>query len=169
MSEVRNTQVSDLPKIIELFEASILYQESKGYPVWKNYDKNAIERDILQKNHYGVFIDSEIAIVFSVCYSDKIIWRSYDKGDSVYLHRIVVNPDFKGQKLFARILEWSAAHARAKHLSSVRMDTWAANTNIIAYYKTFGFNVIENFTTPDSPDLPLHNRNLALTLLEYKL
>ncbi|HEY0740952.1 MAG TPA: GNAT family N-acetyltransferase [Chryseosolibacter sp.] len=168
MREVRNTQLSDLPKIIDLFEASIRYQESKKYPVWKNYDKAAIERDILQKNHYAIFIDSEMAIVFSVCYTDKIIWRALDKGDSIYLHRIVVNPDFKGQKLFADILEWSVAHAKAKGLKAVRMDTWAANQNIINYYKAFGFSVIENFTTPNVPELPVHNRNLALTLLEYK-
>jgi hypothetical protein len=47
------------------------------------------------------------------------------------------------------------------------MDTWANNPTLIEYYKTFGFNVIENYTTPDSIGLPVHNRNLALTLLEY--
>ena len=49
------------------------------------------------------------------------------------------------------------------------MDTWANNSTLIEYYKTFGFNVIENYTTPDSIELPVHNRNLALTLLEYKI
>jgi hypothetical protein len=49
------------------------------------------------------------------------------------------------------------------------MDTWAANPTIINYYKSFGFSVIENYTTPDSEELPLHNRKLALTLLEYEL
>lgn len=48
------------------------------------------------------------------------------------------------------------------------MDTWAANPTIIKYYKSFGFEFIENFTTPDNEELPVHNRNLALTLLEYK-
>ncbi len=45
----------------------------------------------------------------------------------------------------------------------------AANPTLIEYYKTFGFNIIENYTTPDSVELPVHNRNLALTLLEYQL
>lgn len=169
MHQVRHTQLSDLPKIIELFEASIRYQELKGYPVWKNYDKKAIERDISEKNQYAIVVESVIAMVFSVCYRDTIIWRSLDQGKSLYLHRIVVNPEFKGKKLFAEILGWSVSHAKQRGLTSVRMDTWAANPTIIDYYRTFGFQVVENFTTPNTPELPEHNRKLALTLLEYTL
>ncbi len=52
MVVVINTEVSDLGQIFELFEHSINYQEKKGYPVWRNYDKNAITRDIENKNQY---------------------------------------------------------------------------------------------------------------------
>lgn len=169
MIEIKNTDVQDLAQIFALFEHSIKYQERKGYPVWANYDKNSIIKDIQEKNQYKVLIDSKIAIIFSVCYSDKIIWRHLDQGDSIYLHRIVVNPEFKGQKLFGKILDWVTEHSKRKGLSSIRMDTWAVNLTIIDYYKSFGFAFIENYTTPDSEELPVHNRNLPLALLEYKL
>ena len=169
MVDVRNTEMSDLAQIFTLFEDSINYQEKKGYPVWKHYDKHAIIRDIENKNQYKVVVDSKTGIIFSVCYTDKVIWRELDKGDSVYLHRIVVNPELKGQKLFGKILDWVVEHSKQKGLSSIRMDTWAANPNIINYYKGFGFTIIENYTTPDTEELPVHNRNLALTLLEYRL
>jgi N-acetylglutamate synthase-like GNAT family acetyltransferase len=166
---VENTQMSDAELIFQLFEHSIQYQEKKGYPVWRNYDRNAIIRDIENGNQYKVVIDGTMAIVFSVAYNDKIIWRDRDKADAIYLHRIVVNPVFKGQKLFGKILDWSIEHCKQKQLQFVRMDTWAANANIGDYYKSFGFNFIENYTTPDSVELPVHNRNLALTLLEFKI
>jgi ribosomal protein S18 acetylase RimI-like enzyme len=166
--EVKNTQTGDLELIFKLFEHSIAYQEKKGFPVWRNYDRNAIIKDIENKNQYKIIIHSKIAIVFSVAYSDKIIWRDKDNGNSIYLHRIVVNPELKGQKLFGKILDWAIAHSKKKGLTHIRMDTWAANPTIIEYYKSFGFVVVENYTTPDSTELPLHNRNLALTLLEYK-
>jgi ribosomal protein S18 acetylase RimI-like enzyme len=169
MVEVINTEVNDLGQIFELFEHSINYQEKKGYPVWRNYDKNSIIKDIEDKNQFKVVVDSKTAIVFSVRYTDKVIWRDLDKGNSIYLHRIVVNPEFKGQKLFGTILDWVIEHSKQKGLSSIRMDTWAANPTIIKYYRSFGFTIIENYTTPDSEELPVHNRNLALTLLEYKL
>lgn len=167
--EIQNTEMSDLVQVYKMFEQSIRYQEKRGYPVWRDYDKNAIIRDIENRNQYKVLIDSLMAMVFSVAYADKIIWRHWDQQDSIYLHRIVVNPDFKGRRVFGFVLDWAAERARSLGLKNVRMDTWAANPTIIDYYRSFGFTIIENYTTPDSPELPVHNRKLALTLLEYKL
>jgi len=147
--QITNTELSDLPFIYGLFEHSIEYQERKGYPVWRDYDKSAIVKDIQDKNQYKVVSENSIAIVFSVAYRDKIIWRELDKGDSIYLHRIVVNPSFKGQKLFGLIVQWAINHIHQKGLKFIRMDTWATNPAIINYYKDFGFKVIENYTTPD--------------------
>lgn len=167
--KVSNTENTDLSAIHHLFESSILYQEKNGVPVWRNYDRNAIVRDIEEKLQFKIEIDNTIAIVFSIRYFDKIIWRHLDKGDAVYLHRIVVNPLFKGKRLFGKVLDWAINHVREKNLSAVRMDTWANNPSIIQYYKSFGFSFVENFTTPDTEELPVHNRKLPLTLLEYKV
>ena len=167
--EVVHTEIGDLDQIFKFFDESIKYQEKKGFPVWKNYDKRAILRDIENKNQYKVVADSQAAMVFSVCYTDKVIWRALDAGTSIYLHRIVVNPEFKGKKLFGVILDWAINHARKNELTSVRMDTWASNPAIIEYYKTFGFEFVEFYTTPDTAELPVHNRNLALALLEFKI
>jgi GNAT superfamily N-acetyltransferase len=167
--KIENTSSGDLPFIFELFDHSIRYQQEGGYPVWKDYDQGAIIRDIENGNQYKILVNDVVGIIFSVCYADKIIWREYDRGESVYLHRIVVNPQCKGQKLFGKILQWTIQHAHEKGLRNIRMDTWAANSNIIDYYKSFGFAFVEEFTTPDTPELPVHNRKLKLTLLEYKL
>jgi ribosomal protein S18 acetylase RimI-like enzyme len=165
---IRNTVTEDLPSIYQLFENSINYQEKNGYPAWRNYDRNAIIRDVDEKNQYKIVVGDAIALVFSVGYRDPIIWREHDNGESIYLHRIVINPSFKGQRLFGTVLDWSKGHIKNKNLKTIRMDTWASNPTIINYYKTFGFEVIENFTTPNTIALPAHNRNLALTLLEYR-
>lgn len=167
--EIIHTEKSDLATIFNLFDYSIRYQEEKGYPVWRNYDQDAIIRDIENRNQYKIVSGPDLLIVFSVCYSDKVIWRTLDQNDSIYLHRIVVNPAFKGQKLFGAILQWAIDHAQQKDLRYIRMDTWAANPTIIEYYKGFGFTVVENYTTPDSEELPIHNRNLELSLLAYEL
>jgi ribosomal protein S18 acetylase RimI-like enzyme len=165
---IQHTTPEDLPLIHELFEHSIAYQEHHGYPDWKNYDRNAIVRDIETGNQYKIVMDGLTALVFSVAYQDKIIWREADQQNAVYLHRMVINPQFKGQRLFGLVLAWCKQHIREKGLRFIRMDTWAANLNIIGYYKTFGFEVVESFTLPDTPELPVHNRNLPVTLLEYR-
>src|SRR6187399_1341296 len=136
---VSNTEIQDLDTIFSLFDESVKYQEKHGYPTWRNYDKNAIMRDIEALRQYKVVADGKIAIIFSVAYSDRVIWREMDQGKSIYLHRIVVNPVFKGQKLFKVILDWAVQHCKTNGLENVRMDTWADNPTIIEYYKGFGF------------------------------
>jgi len=168
MAEVRNTLMTDLDEVFRLFESSIRYQEERGYNSWRNYDRSAVIRDIESKNHYKIVSGDKIVIVFSVCYSDKIIWRHRETGDSLYLHRIVVNPEFKGQRSFGVILEWAIQHGKERGIAKIRMDTWADNAKIIAYYQGFGFEWIENYTTPNTLELPVHNRNLPLALLEYR-
>jgi ribosomal protein S18 acetylase RimI-like enzyme len=92
-----------------------------------------------------------------------------EKGDAIYIHRIVVNPKFKGQKQFEKLLNWIVYFAKAKRLKYVRMDTWAENPNIIEYYKSYGFQFLESYTTPNTLELPDQHRNLKVALLEIKL
>jgi GNAT superfamily N-acetyltransferase len=167
--KVLHSTTDDLDVIYRLFDQSVDYQTKNGYPDWKHYDRDAIVADINSKSQYKIVIGPEIGILFSVRYSDSVIWRERDRGDAVYLHRIVVNPLFKGQKLFGDIVAWSVKHCKEKNLQYIRMDTWANNPQLIKYYQGFGFRFVENFTTPDDKRLPVHNRLLPLALLEYVL
>src|SRR5260221_235405 len=102
--QIINTEISDQELVFALFEQSVNYQEKKGYPIWRNYDKKVLLKDIENKNQYKVVVNGKTGIVFSVGYADKIIWRNLDMGDSIYLHRIVVNQENKGHRLFGAIL-----------------------------------------------------------------
>ncbi len=164
--QIVNTTLADQDDVFLFFEHSISYQEKNGYVSWRNYDRQAVIQDILQQRQYKIVVDGVTAMVFSVCFTDRLIWRHFDRGDSIFLHRIVVNPLFKGRRLFGVIVEWATAVARERKLSFVRMDTWAKNPAIISYYETFGFTLVEFFTTPNADELPAHNRNLDLALLQ---
>lgn len=167
--EVRPTTHEDLLFIYDLFEESVRYQEANGLPSWKNYDRQTLINDIETNTQYKIIIENTIAIVFTIRLEDAIIWRQYEQGDAIYLHRIVVNPQFKGKKMFGHVLSWAIRYGKEHRLKFVRMDTWANNPTLIQYYCNFGFRFVENFTTPDSQLLPQHNRRLALALLEYEL
>ncbi len=167
--KILNTEHSDLKMIYQLFEKAIDYIKRNNYVGWTTYDKTYLIKDLENKLQFKIIMQDKIAAVFSVCFSDALIWREMEKGDSIYLHRIVVNPEFKGQKQIDKILNWSKKYATEKGLKYIRMDTWAANPNIIEYYKSFGFIHIEDYTTPNTIDLPDQHRNLKVALLEMKL
>jgi ribosomal protein S18 acetylase RimI-like enzyme len=165
--KIVNTVKEDLPFVYQLFDEALIYQKRNNYPDWEGYDKDVFQEDIANHFQYKIVIEHSIACIFSIRLSDKIIWRDRDNNDAIYLHRIAVNPDFKGQKQFQKILDWAISYARETGKSYIRMDTWANNPVIIDYYKSFGFQLLGNYTTPDTPKLPVQNRNIALVLLEY--
>ncbi|WP_223302283.1 GNAT family N-acetyltransferase [Flavobacterium branchiophilum] len=169
MKAIVNTTFSDLEFVYHLFESAIDYQKRKGFPVWNGFDKAVLKNDVKNSLQFKIVDGDSILCVFSICFNDKIIWREKEKGDAIYLHRIVVNPIYKGQKQFETILNWAKDFAKENNRNYIRMDTWGDNQNIIAYYQSFGFKFIENFTTPSTEDLPIQHRNLFLTLLEYDI
>jgi ribosomal protein S18 acetylase RimI-like enzyme len=160
------TTLSDSEFIYWLFDEAIAYQTKNNYPVWNGYSKDVLHQDIELQRQYKIVIHDEIACIFTVLHSDPIIWRERNSDRAIYLHRIVVNPNYKGQNQFQKILDWSMAYSKANDITYIRMDTWGENPKIIAYYERFGFRFVEFFTTGCSTELPAQNRNLKLALLE---
>ena len=102
----------DLPVIYQLFEEAILFQQSNNYIGWKGYDKAFIQADVENGLLYKMVSHDQVICIFSICHSDALIWRQKEKGDAVYLHRAVLNQQFKGQKIFQKILEWAIQFAQ---------------------------------------------------------
>jgi hypothetical protein len=167
--QIINTSPEDIKFIYVLFEEAITYIKKNNYVGWTTYDKNFINEDINNKLQFKIVSKNEVLCIFSICFSDILIWREMENSDAIYLHRIVVNPKFKGQKQFDKILNWITKLARSTGLKYIRMDTWAENKNIIEYYKSYGFKHLENYITPNTIKLPAQHRNLNVALLEMKL
>ena len=167
--EITSTTIDDLADIFWLFEQAMKLQGKKGYKVWDNIDKIGLQKDIQNGLQYKILKGNDTLCIFSIQHSDPFIWRGRDQNDAIYLHRIVVNPKFKGQKQFKNVLNWAKQFARQNNLKFIRMDTWADNEKIIDYYKSFGFEFIENYRTTNVLELPIQNRNLNVALLEMKL
>jgi ribosomal protein S18 acetylase RimI-like enzyme len=163
---IAQTNRNDLPEILHLFEEAIKLQNKKGYKVWNSIDQKGIEQDIKNGLQYKIVTDNNIVCIFSIQHNDPFIWHHLDKDDAIYLHRIVVNQDYKGQKQFEKILNWAIQYAKQHNRPFIRMDTWADNLQLINYYQSFGFRFIKNYQTTDTKELPTQNRNLNVALLE---
>ena len=136
----------------------LLHTKKKNkYSGWSDYDKTFLQNEIEKKLQFKIVEDNNILCVFSVCFSDPLIWREKENGNSIYLHRITVHPKFKGKKQFAKVLNWAIDFAQSNQLESIRMDTWADNPTIINYYISYGFHFLENYKTSNSKKLPLQH------------
>jgi len=163
-----NTIEEDLEFIYTLFEDAIVYQVKNGYPDWKDYSKDSLKEDIRLKRQYKIMINNDIACVFTICLVDKIVWQEREKQDAIYLHRIVVNKNYKGQRLVGHILKFASEFSLKIGRQKIRIDTWANNTTIIKYYESFGFEIIDHSFNPDVPELPIQMRGNKVVLMEYQ-
>lgn len=161
-----NTTHEDLDLVYWLFDQAILYQQQHGYPAWRGYEKNALSTEVEQLLQYKVVQNPHVLAIFSVSYSDPATWGEWDTGQALFLHRVITHPQFKGQCIFEKVLNWALQTAKEKRLDYIRIDTWTDNPAIIAFYEGYGFHVVAARVTPDTPELPAQNRNLRVTLMQ---
>lgn len=161
--------LDDIPVICQLFEEAIQFQKINHYIGWNTYDREYIKTDIENKFLFKIVKEGNLIAIFSICFKDPLIWREMERGDAIYLHRIVLNRMFAGEKIFQRILAWAIQYCHQMKLAYIRMDTWAENEKIINYYKSYGFTFIENYRTSNNGNLPGQHRNLNVALLQLKV
>jgi ribosomal protein S18 acetylase RimI-like enzyme len=166
---ISNTSLQDFEQIKWLFDEAIKLQNKNGYKVWDSIDEMALQKEITNNLQFKVVQNDIILCIFSIQYSDPFIWQDKDQNDAIYLHRIVTNPNFKGQRLFENVLNWAFQFAKQNKRKHLRMDTWAENHQLIDYYKSFGFHFIGNYKTTETEELPIQNRNLNVALLELTI
>ncbi len=166
---IENTVPDDLPMIFQLFDAAIAYQEKNGYELWPRFSESMILEEISGKRHWKVLEGDTIAGVFSVMYNDPAIWLERDRDPAVYLHRIAVNPSFKGKGLMPAIREWAREHAIQQGKEFVRMDTWGNNENLRKYYESCGFDYLGKQQLPETEHGPAHYGGSFLSLFQLKV
>lgn len=103
-----NSSLDDLDAIFELYDVAIAYQKKISDQHWLPFDPELVKKEIAEKRQWKIIIDGEVACVFCVAYSDPLIWGKKDKDPSIYLHRIVTNPKFRGKNFVVEIINWGS-------------------------------------------------------------
>lgn len=159
----------DVGQIFDLYDKAIEFQKQVFDKHWLGFDASLVDREIAENRLWKIVEDNEIACIWSVAYSDPIIWGENSDEGAMYIHRIVTNPDFRGQGFVSAITAWAEGHARENGLQFVRMDTWGDNQKLIEYYQACGFNFIGVMTPAESETLPKHYSGITLSLFEIDL
>jgi len=165
--KIHRSTSSDNDTFCDFWNAALSYQKSKQLPLWPSYPERQIRGEIQAGLHFSVFMpDGILAGYFSLALSDKLIWGEKERGDAIYIHRMCVNPDRKGNNLTTAVLAWAYGYALGSGRKFIRMDTWGDNQRLVNYYITCGFQHIENRRLGSVPDLPPHYSNANLALFE---
>lgn len=164
--EILLSEPKDIDTIFHLYDEAIAFQQQVSNKQWRGFERGLIESEIANGLQYKIVIDSEVACIFAIAFNDAIFWGKKDLQPSIYLHRIVTNPTFRGQAFIKTIIEWSKEYCFANNKQFIRMDTWGDNNRLIEYYVKCGFRHVETINLENTQGLPAHYTAMELALFE---
>lgn len=158
----------DLAAIRGVYDDARAFQRAQGSLLWLDFGDESILGQIDAGMLCRVMHGDDFAGVFTVAYEDPLLWGDRDRGEHIYLHRIARAASFTGRGLVAAVIEWARAHCRAIGRRGLRMDTWASNDALLAFYARFGFEVVGHVRPGPDPRLSPHYIGTELALLEER-
>ncbi|MGA9651963.1 MULTISPECIES: GNAT family N-acetyltransferase [Pedobacter] len=166
--QVINSQISDIETIFQFYDMAIAHQKKVFNKHWQGFSRSLVETEIAENRQYKILVNGEVACIFAVTFEDKLIWGDQDV-DSIYIHRIVTHPEFRGYSFVKEIIKWAKAFAPLNGIKYIRMDTWADNEKLLAYYTGCGFDYVGVVTMQETEGLPKHYEGISLSLFEIKV
>jgi RimJ/RimL family protein N-acetyltransferase len=138
--QILNTTTADIETILDIYNAAIAYQKAHFHRHWIVFDRQKVEKEIADKRHWKIMMDDgQIGGIFSITYNDADIWFEKDNDLSIYVHRIAVNPMYRGVGFVPHIIGWAKDYVRNNGRKYIRIDTFCDNEKLIAYYMRCGF------------------------------
>jgi ribosomal protein S18 acetylase RimI-like enzyme len=167
--QVEGALPSDLASIRSCYADGRAVQRETGSPLWPEFTDAAILAEMHSGALHRVVDGDSLVGVFSAVYEDEPIWGDLERGAHIYLHRIARASSYKGRGLVDAVIAWAIAHGEARGSEGLRMDTWASNDTLIAFYRTRGFGLVGTRRIPLDSPLSEHYRGIELALLERPL
>jgi ribosomal protein S18 acetylase RimI-like enzyme len=158
--------IEDIDAIFNLYDAAIAYQKTVFHKQWQGFERELVKTEIAEQRQWKIVIDGQIACIFALTFEDALIWGSKNSDPSIYIHRIVTNPAFRGARFVKQIAVWAKEYAPSIGKRFVRMDTWGDNPRLIDYYQECGFLFLGLTTLTKSEGLPKHYEGACLSLFE---
>ena len=166
--EVLNSQSTDIDIIFGFYDLAIAHQKKVFNKHWQGFSRELVQTEIAENRQYKILVNGEVACVFAVTFNDALIWGDRDH-DSIYIHRIVTHPDFRGYAFVKEIIKWARQYCLDNDLKYIRMDTWADNEKLLDYYTSCGFEYVGVVTMQKTDGLPKHYEGISLSLFEIAL
>ncbi len=153
---IENSNLTDMPKIVDLYSIATAYMKSKNQVYWPEFSKELIINEIEENRQWKLLINDQIACIWATTFNDEIIWGNENKEPSIYIHRITTDPKFRGQNLVKKLMDWANEFGKNKNLKYIRMDTVGLNKGLISHYKKVGFEFLGTKKLENTNGLPEH-------------
>ena len=144
---IANSTLADVPKIFELYRIATSYMKSKNQVYWPEFPKELVLNEIEENRQWKLLIEEQIACIWATTLNDELIWGDKNNPPSLYIHRIATNPEFRGQNLVKKLIDWANEFGKNRNLKFIRMDTVGLNKGLISHYEKNRIQIFRNKRT----------------------
>lgn len=148
MSKIELADTGRTDEITELLNKVTLNLHEKGINQWTfPWDKDKLRTDIEERHVYVLMENDIVAGTFSMKHIDKFEPVPIESS-SMYLYRIAVLPEYQGNNLGMKIMQF-ACQASEKLRKSLYLDCWAGNKKLRSFYSGAGLEYLGDFPEED--------------------
>jgi len=148
MIEITLANYEDVDTIVQILNKVTLYLHNKGINQWVfPWTKDMIENDVKEGLVYLLKVDGSPIGTFSIKDTNDInIDIVYPNNK--YLYRVAILREYQGKGLGAEMVRFALDYSR-KLNKSLYLDCWAGNSKLKSFYKSLGFDLLEEVPEED--------------------
>ena len=162
MIKIELATQNELDRVKEIAEACAknmiennIFQWNDKYP-----SREIFKEDIKNKSLYVSKINQEVVgcIMFSSRKDDvykTVNWITKDEYN-LYIHRLAVHPIFQKRGIARKMMDFAEDFAKSNNYISIRLDTFSQNPRNNKFYKSRGYNKLDDVYFPKQSEFPFH-------------
>ena len=158
---MKRARPDDLAEALTLFEDVRAWMINRGVNTWRPIE---LWRDLIaQKITYGVmylaWLDGQVVGTMTLDWEAGELWDAAP-AEAGYLAHFTTRRALAGTRIGTQMLAWAEAETRRAGKAYLRLDCWAENQALCAYYERAGFERRRNITIGDFP-VALYEKRLS--------
>lgn len=168
--KIVNATLKDIDTIFQLYDDATEFQKEKKVTIpWAGFKRALIEEEINEGRLFKITDDGAIACVFSIAFTDPLIWKEKNSDPAIYIHRIATSKHKRGRGYTTYIVDWARDFGKAHQKQFVRLDTNSDNYPLHEYYKRIGFTQLDDVKPTSIEALPKHYETITLATFELEI
>lgn len=140
---IRQARPDETSVVLEMLLEASRWVDALGEVMWEEgeLDPGRVGEEVTAGQFVIALVDGEAAGAVRFQLDDELFWPDLPRGDSAFLHRLVVRRAYKGRGISSALLQWAVEHARSIGRRYLRLDCDASRPKLQALYERFGFRL----------------------------
>ena len=162
MIKIELATQNELDRVKEIAEACAknmiennIFQWNDKYP-----SREIFKEDIKNKSLYVSKINQEVVGCIMLSSFKDYVYRSVDwitpDEYNLYIHRLAVHPFFQKKGIARKMMDFAEDFAKSNNYISIRLDTFSQNPRNNKFYKSRGYNKLDDVYFPKQSKFPFH-------------